>query len=235
MKVVIAGGTSGIGLATAAMMIEKGAEVLITGRDTAKLEQALKTLNHRAKGQSVDARRADEVKSFLAGAGTIDHLVLALSDGKGGGPFKDLDLEELRQGFENKLFPQLQTLQAALPSLSPGGSVTFVTSVSGCIANPGTSGYAAVNGALNRMTPILARELQPVRVNAVAPGVIDTPWWSFLPEDARKQAFGEYAGKTPAGRVGQPQDVARLIVQLIGNSFITGQVIMVDGGLGLTH
>lgn len=222
-----------MGLATAAILAEKGMEVAITGRDAVKMEQALATLNHKAQGQCVDATRTDEVKAFMDATGKTDHLVLALSDGSGGGLFRDLDLSSLRRGFEAKLFPQLQMLQAVLPYLTPGGSVTFITSVSGTFANPGTSGFAAVNSALNAMVPVLAKELQPTRINAVAPGVIDTPWWNFLADDARKQAFDEYARTTPAGRVGQPQDVAKLIAQLIDNTFITGQVIVVDGGLRL--
>jgi NAD(P)-dependent dehydrogenase (short-subunit alcohol dehydrogenase family) len=68
-------------------------------------------------------------------------------------------------------------------------------------------------------------------VNAVAPGVIDTPWWHFLPEDQRQAVFSEYGAKTPVGRIGRPEEVAEGIASLVTNGFITGQVLTVDGGL----
>ena len=233
MKVIIAGGTSGIGLATAALLANSGAEVIITGRNSKKMEQALTGLPSSVKGQLADAADAEALKACMAAAGSIDHLVLALSGAKGGGMFRELDLVQLKAGFEEKFFPQLQTLQAALPYMSANGSVTFITAVSSQAKAPGTSGLGAINGALELMVPILAKELQPLRVNAISPGVIDTPWWSFLPEDARQETFRQYAQASPAGRVGKPEDIAQAIQLLTGNTFITGQVLTVDGGLGL--
>lgn len=233
MKVVIAGGTSGIGLAAAALLAKENAAVTITGRNPQKMEEALATLPANVKGQCVDAVNTDHIKTFMAAHGAIDHLVIALSGAKGGGLFKELDLAQLQAGFAEKFFPQLQTLQAALPWLSANGSVTLITAVSGHAKAPGTSGLGAINGGLEIMVPILAKELQPLRINAVSPGVIDTPWWSFLPEEARNATFQQYAQAAPVGRVGKPEDIAAVIAQLIHNTFMTGQVITVDGGLGL--
>ncbi|KAA2241431.1 SDR family oxidoreductase [Chitinophaga agrisoli] len=233
MKVVIAGGTSGIGLATAALLAKEGAAVTITGRNPQKLEQALATLPDTAQGACVDAADVNQLKTFMAATGPIDHLVLALSGAKGAGLFKDLDLTQLREGFAEKFFPQLQTLQSALPYLTAGGSVTFITAVSAQANMPGTAGLGAINGGLEIMVPILAKELQPLRVNAVSPGVVDTPWWSFMPEDTRKAAFAQFAQTTPVGRIGAPEDIAKAIGMLIANTFVSGQVITVDGGAGI--
>lgn len=233
MKVVIAGGSSGIGFATANMLAQQGMDVIITGRSEEKMKQALATLPSSVKGVCIDSTNASALKSFMAATGKIDHLILALSGAKGVGMFKDLDLAVLREGFEEKLFPQLETLQAALPYLTTGGSVSIISAVSAHARFPGIAGVSAINAALEAIVPILAKELQPTRVNAVSPGVIDTPWWSFLPEDAKKEAFGQYAQSTPVGRVGKPEDVAQVLVQLVNNTFITGQVITVDGGMGL--
>jgi len=233
MKVVIAGGSSGIGLATANILAKDGAEVIITGRNPQKLEQALASLPTGVRGQCVDAANPAEQKAFVTGTGNIDHLVLALGGNKGLGLFKDLNFTQLRQGFEEKFFLHLQILQDTLPYLSESGSVTFITAVSGHARFPGIAGIGAINGALEVTIPILAKELQPVRVNAVSPGAIDTPWWNFLPEGTRGETFKQYAQMTPVRRIGQPEDVAGVIGHIIGNSFITGQVITVDGGLGL--
>jgi len=100
-------------------------------------------------------------------------------------------------------------------------------------AMPGTAGLGAANAAVAALVPILAAELQPLRVNGVSPGVIDTPWWDFLPDGQKQEVFGGYAAKTPVGRVGRPDDIAAAIVFLISNGFMTGQVLICDGGLSL--
>ncbi|MDP4148663.1 MAG: SDR family oxidoreductase [Bacteroidota bacterium] len=233
MKVVIAGGTSGIGLATAKILANSGAEIIITGRNPQKLEHAMASLPKGVRGQCVNAANLAEQKAFLAATGHIDHLVLSLGGNKGLGLFRDLDLVQLRQGFEEKFFLHLQILQDALPYLSEHASVTLITAVSGHAHFPGIAGIGAINGALEVTVPILAKELQPVRVNAVSPGAIDTPWWSFVPESTRGETFQQYAQMTPVRRIGQPEDIAGMVKEVIFNSFITGQVITVDGGLGL--
>jgi NAD(P)-dependent dehydrogenase (short-subunit alcohol dehydrogenase family) len=220
MKVVIAGGTSGIGLATALAFHSAGAEVIVTGRNAAKIA----ALPAGIRGVIVA-----DVLEFFVEAGPFDHLVLALGGSKGIGMFRELDLNVLQEGFEEKFFPHLRYLQAALPYVT--GSVTFISAVSGHAHFPGVAGLAAINGALEIITPILAKELQPLRVNAVSPGVIDTPWWDFVP--ARAEAFDGYAKATPVGRVGQAADVADVVAMIAQHGFITGQVVTVDGGLAL--
>ncbi|MBN9269912.1 MAG: SDR family oxidoreductase [Mesorhizobium sp.] len=135
------------------------------------------------------------------------------------------------RGVDEKIRPQLACLQAALPTLRKSGSVTFISAVSAQVAMPGVAGIGAINGMLLTVAPILAVELKPLRVNVVAPGVIDTPWWDFLPDEQRQAVFAEYAGKTPVGRIGRADDVASAIGFLVSNGFMTGQVLTCDGGL----
>ena len=96
-----------------------------------------------------------------------------------------------------------------------------------------TAALGAANAAIAALAPILAVELSPLRVNAVSPGVIDTPWWSFVPDDAKAALFAEYAAKTPVGRVGTAEDIADVIAFLIGNRFMTGATVICDGGVRL--
>ena len=149
------------------------------------------------------------------------------------GPFSTLDLAEVRGGFEDKLLSHLSCAQASLSTMRKDGSITFISAVSAEMAEPGTVGLAAVNGALAVVTPVLARELRPLRVNAVTPGVVDTPWWGFMEADQRRDAFAGFAGRTPVGRVGAPDDIAKAIAFLIGNDFVTGHVLTCDGGIRL--
>jgi NAD(P)-dependent dehydrogenase (short-subunit alcohol dehydrogenase family) len=230
---VVVGGSSGVGLATADRLLKAGHEVAIAGRSAERLEQAVKRLSGKARAVAMDASDLVSVKRAFASIGAFEHLVLALGGNKGAGPFATLDLADMRRPFEDKVFAHFATAQAALPFLAKDGSLTFVAAVTAHAAMPGTAALGAANAAIAALAPILAAELKPLRVNAVSPGVIDTPWWDFLPGDAKASAFADYAAKTPVGRVGTAEDVADVIAFLIGNRFMTGETIVCDGGLRL--
>jgi NAD(P)-dependent dehydrogenase (short-subunit alcohol dehydrogenase family) len=229
--VVVLGGTSGIGLATAEAAVATGARVTVTGRDRTRLDKAAAQLGDHAAAHQVDATDPAALRDFFTGLGSLDHLVLALSGSSGMGPFAALDLAQLRAGFEGKLFPHVAAAQAALPTLAETGSVTFISAVSARTAAPGAAGLAAINGAIEAMVPTLAVELAPRRVNAVSPGVVDTPWWSGMPEADRQALFQQYAERSPVRKVGRPTDVARAVLSVVDNDFMTGVVLEVDGGL----
>ena len=234
-KIVVAGGTSGIGLATAKGFQQLGGIVTVTGRNAERLSAAEKLGLGVA---SVDSRDRKALDTFFAGHGVVDHLVIAASGGKGMGEFANLSLADLREGFEAKFWPQLETLQSALPYMRTGGgdlqtsaSVTLITAISAIAKLPGVSGLAAINGALELMIPIWARELKPIRFNAVSPGLIDTPWWDFVPKENRHETFAQFTAGLPVPRVGRPEEVAGTIIFLAGNDYITGKVIGIDGGM----
>jgi NAD(P)-dependent dehydrogenase (short-subunit alcohol dehydrogenase family) len=227
-KTIIAGGTSGIGLATALLFQQAGASVTVTGRNEEKLNSAKQAGLETAQ---IDSSNAGALPGFFASVGEFDHLVMALGSRKGMGNFTDLSLEELRAGFEEKYWSQLYTLKAALPYLKAGGSITLVTAISGSAEMPGTSGIGAVNGSLEIMVPVLAKELKPLRINAVSPGLIDTPWWDFLAEEQKQKAFESYLPQIALGRIGKPEDVAQAISFVTQNEYMTGKIIKCDGGL----
>lgn len=230
---VIVGGTSGIGLAAAQRLAADGLKVTVAGRNAERNAAARQTLAGVAEVLPLDGGDAAQVREFFAALGPFDHLVLALGSGRGAGPFAGLDLNEVRRGFEEKVWPHLLCAQAALPTIRNTGSITFVAAVSAQMAAPGTAGLAAANGALSVVAPILAAELRPLRVNAVSPGVVDTAWWDFLGEAQRKDTFANFAGRTPVGRIGAPDDIAKAIAFLIADDFVTGHVLVCDGGLRL--
>jgi len=226
------GGGSGIGEAAAAAFARRGAGVLIVGRDGEKLQAAAKRIGD-VSWEAADARDGARLKEVFEKRGPFQHLVLTLSGGKGGGPFRALALDDLRSGLEGKLLAQLTALQAALPFVKE--SVTFVSSASARAAMPGTAGLAAINGAIESVVRPLAVELAPVRVNAVSPGVIDTPWWDARPKEMKAAAFEHTAKTLPVGRVGKPEDVAAAIVWVATNGFVTGTVVDVTGGATLAR
>jgi NAD(P)-dependent dehydrogenase (short-subunit alcohol dehydrogenase family) len=229
LRVVIIGGSSGIGEATARLFALRGAEVVIAGRNAEKLDHALERIGSGDR-RVLDATAPEAVVRFFADVGAFNHLVLSVSGGAGGGPFASLDLSRLRHGFEAKFWAYLTAMQATLPHIRQGGSITLVTAGSARAAMAGTAGLAAINGALEAMVRPLAVELAPVRVNAVSPGVIDTPWWSAVPAQQRDAMFAQAAEALPVGRVGTPEDVAEAIGFVATNGFMTGTVIECDGG-----
>ena len=231
--VVIIGGTSGIGLETARRLAADGYRVTIAGRNEDRLAAAREALDGKVEARPLDAADKARVSAFFEAIGPFDHLVLAQGSGRGMDPFATLDLAEVRGGFEDKVLSHLSCAQTALPTLRKDGSITFVSAVSAEMAAPGTVGLAAANGALVVVTPVLAAELRPLRVNAVTPGVVDTPWWGFMDADQRRDAFAGFASRTPVGRVGAPDDIAKAGAFLIDNDFVTGHVLTCDGGLRL--
>jgi len=225
MRTVIMGGSSGIGLAAAETLTRSGIEVTVTGRDETKLA----AIRDRVAGAvQLDGTDRAAVAEFFAGYGEFEHLVLAFSPGAGAfGAIRELSMEAIETAFSGKLFAYLHAIREARVT----ESVTMISAASARSAMPGTVALAAVNGSIERAVSPLAAELAPVRVNAVSPGVIDTPWWAFLPEAERRAQFEAIAGDTPVGRIGRAADVADAINYIVHAGFVTATVVPVDGGI----
>lgn len=198
-KIVVMGGTSGIGLATAQQLVADGASVVVTGRNPEKVGR-VRQENPALRAESVDATSTEALTAFYQSLSSTDDLVLSVSGAKGAGPFCTLDIAELFAGFHEKFFAQFRAAQAALPFLRKDGSLTFITAISARAAMPGTTGRAAINGAIEAMVKPLAKELRPLRVNAVSPGAVETPWWDRLPRDMRDSLLQQTAASSMVGR-----------------------------------
>ena len=231
--VVIVGGPSGIGLATAELLRDRGNRVVVAGRSADRLEAALKVLGEKVEGRILDASDEGQLAEFFAQVGPFDHLVVTLTAKGGVTSLLDLTGAELRRHSEGKLIPQLLTVKAALGTLRADGSVTLLGAVSSQLSAAGLVVLGSSNAGVEAASRILAAELAPRRVNAVSPGVIDTPWWDWVPEESRDGALTGACVGTPVGRPGRPEEVAHAIAFLVENSFTTGIVLPVDGGARL--
>ena len=238
-RVVVIGGTSGIGLAAAERLLGLGYEVVVGGRGAERLDSALRQLKGidgggtGATGRIVDAADEQQLAEFFAAVGPFDHLVVTVSAVGGVFSLLDVTAEELRRHSEGKLIPHLLTVKAALGTLRADGSVTLLGAVSSQLSAAGLVVLGSVNAAVETAARVLAAELAPRRVNAVSPGVIDTPWWDWVPAEARADTLAGACASTPLGRPGRPEEVADAICFLVGNGYTTGVVLPVDGGARL--
>jgi NAD(P)-dependent dehydrogenase (short-subunit alcohol dehydrogenase family) len=229
---LVVGGTSGIGLATARRLHALGATVHIAGRSKERLD-AVAASDPALIGHRADGGERQEITRVIEAIGTIDWLVITLSGSEGPGPIADLDLNMLRRAFDAKFWGHITTIQAALPRLAPTGSITLLGAITARSGMSGTVGIAAINGAVEALVKPLAVELAPIRVNGVSPGLVDTPWWSGLPDDTRQAYFAQAAQSLPARHIATADDVADVVVVAATNANITGTIIETDGGARL--
>jgi NAD(P)-dependent dehydrogenase (short-subunit alcohol dehydrogenase family) len=225
-RVLVVGGSSGIGLATAAMAAKEGAAVTIAARSPARLATAAETFP--SAGMAVlDMTDARAVEAFFAKYEDWNHVVVAGS-ATDVGPVRGLSLEAARAAMESKFWGAYHVGRYA--RIAGGGSLTFVSGVYSVRPSNRAVLQGAINAALEGLARGLALELAPVRVNTVSPGLTATPLWDRLEASVRETMYREKAAALPVGRIGQPEDIARAIIFLAASPFTTGTTLLVDGG-----
>jgi NAD(P)-dependent dehydrogenase (short-subunit alcohol dehydrogenase family) len=232
-RVVVLGGTSGIGLATAALAAVAGADVTIASSRKASVEKALAELPPGTAGHVVDLTDDASVQAFFGDLGDIDHLVYTAGESLLVSTLEALDLGAARRFFELRYFGTLTAAQAAAPHLRPYGSITLTTGGALARPRPGWSVAVSVLGAVDALTRALAVELAPVRVNAVCPGVVRSPLWDSMGDNEREAFYRTAGSELLVGRVGDVSDIARGYMSFMTQPFATGSVLTLDGGSAL--
>ena len=232
-RIVILGGSAGIGLAVAKAAAREGAEVIIASRNPERVERALGELRQAApkatvQGHALDTR-AQPPRAFFDEVGSFDHLVYTAGEELLTKPLAEMDLAAARAFFEVRYWGALTAIQAALPHLAKTGSIVLSSGTAGRRPFPGFTLVSGVCGAMESTMRSLAVELAPIRVNVVTPGLVDTELWAGLAEEARQGLF-QMGKKLPVGRIGTPDDIAEHYLSFMRGGYVTGQTIVVDGG-----
>jgi NAD(P)-dependent dehydrogenase (short-subunit alcohol dehydrogenase family) len=228
-KVVVVGGSSGIGLSTAELAVREGAEVIIASRNAEKLNAIAGTLGARAI--AADVTSDESVEALFRACGPVDHVVVTAAQLRSG-PFKTVAMEDVRTTMEGKFWGAWRVARSA--EIRPGGSLTLVSGFLSIRPRPNSAIVGAANGAIESLARSLALELAPVRVNCVSPGIIDTPIRAAMPEAARRDMLAKTAAGLPVGRVGVGEDIARQILAFMTIGFATGSIVYIDGGALIT-
>ena len=228
-SVVVIGGSAGIGLETARRARAEGAEVIITARNPERLEHAARELG-AVSTAAFDATDADQLARFFDGLPKpIDHLMLSGS-GPYYAPLAEMDFALVRRDIDQHLLLPLQIGRHAVGTVRPGGSLLFIGGTGGRRRGTGLALIGALTAALPALVANLAVEVAPIRVNAVAPGFVDTALSASLLGDGLDARREELRATLPIGRVVGPADVAALAVHIMINTALTGAIYDVDGG-----
>ena len=226
--VVLIGGSSGIGLETARLAREEGADIVITARDADRLQRVGRELAASVTA-AFDATDFDRLTRFFADLSSpVDH-VLVTGPGPYYAPLAELDFEKVHQNLDAHLLLPLQVARMAVNRVRPGGTLLFMGGTGGRSPSAGAL-ISAFTAALPAMTRGLALEVAPVRVNLIAAGFVDTPLSASLLGDQLDERRAHLRDSLPIRRVVGPADIAALCVHLMANSAVTGATFDIDGG-----
>ena len=229
-RVVILGGSSGIGLAVAEQAASQGAKLVIASSNAERVQKAIESLGGNAQGHTLDLSDEQAVETLFAKLGAFDHLVFTAGDSLHLHNLATTDLKQARRAFELRYWAALAAVKYGSKNICKGGSVVLTTGVAGQRPQKGWVVAASVCGTIDALTRALAVELAPIRVNAVSPGVVRTNLWQSMSAAEREQMYESVGNSLPVGRVGEPHDIAQAYLFLMQEGFSTGQTLVVDGG-----
>jgi NAD(P)-dependent dehydrogenase (short-subunit alcohol dehydrogenase family) len=227
--VVILGGSTGIGLATARAAKAEGAQVIVTGRSTEKLQRAQAELGSDARTVVLDVADEEGTRRFFQGLTRVGHVFITagtlLADKK-----LAPDSDTLRPAMDTRFWGALYAAKYAAPKMTTGGSITFMSGVAAWRPLEGAAVASASCGAVEAFARALALDLAPIRVNTIEPGYVDTPLLDSLLGAKKGEILAAAAARLPVKRIGTAEDVADAVLFLMKNGYVTGITLTIDGG-----
>jgi len=229
-QAVIVGGTSGIGRVVAEQLAARGDAVVVTGRDLDRAEAVAAEIGPTVRGLALDLAEPREIDGRLSGLETVHSLVIAAIE-RDENTVRDYDVDGAQRLVTMKLVGYTEVIHALASRLAPDAAIVLFGGLAKKRPYPGSTTVTTVNGAVSSMIRTLARELAPVRVNAIHPGVVgDSPAWSGKPAEV----LDALISRTPCGRLATMRDIAHATLFLLDNQSVNGVNLDVDGGWLLT-
>jgi len=229
-RVLVFGGSSGIGLAIAKAAAWEQAQIIIVSSNQQRVDQALSLIPGTHLGYTADLSNEAEIKQVLEKIGQIDHLIYTAGENIKLSALNDTDIDAARQYFNIRYWGAVAAVKYAAPYISTGGSIVLTSGIAAARPQAGWGMGASICAAMEGFTRAMAVELAPIRVNIVSPGFVRTPLWAGIPEAEREAMFKSAGDALPVKRIGEASDIAQTYLYLLKQEFSTGQVIIVDGG-----
>ena len=224
-KILVVGGSSGIGLAIAKQAASEGAQVVIGSRSSARLENAATGHCPPLRTEQVDATSDESINAFFSKIGEFDHLAVTIKPSLPSGQFSENNIDLVREAFDIKFWGQYRLAKAAIKKIKPTGSIVLT---SGIAAHRGYRGYSivsAMNAATEALVKAISVELAPIRINAVCPGFVDTK-----PPNIKRLEYAQSVGASfPLERLGLAEEVASAYIHFFKNTYASGCCLVVDG------
>ncbi|XXX79913.1 SDR family oxidoreductase [Sorangium sp. So ce134] len=229
-RVVLLGGTSGIGFATAEAAAREGAAVVVVSSRKERVDRAVAALPGGAEGHAVDLSSEAQIRGLFGRIGAFDHLVFTAGESLQLGEIGATDVDAARRFFELRYWGAFMAAKYGKDHTRPGGSIVLTSGIAALRPRAGWALGASICGAMESLTRALSVELAPIRVNAVCPGVVRTELWADMTASDREAMYQQTGAALPVGRVGEASEVAQAYLFLMREGFCTGQSIVVDGG-----
>ena len=224
-RIVIVGGSAGIGLRVAEQLIAAGAILIIVGRSQEKLTEAKKKLTSDVSVFQLDASKEVDVIAFFEKIGPFDHLISTIKHPHVSGDFETTTSQDVRAAFDSKFWGQHNLVQHGLKQVNEGGSFILTSGIASRRSYPGFSATAAINGAIESLVKSLSVELAPIRINAVCPGFIER----FSDDKQRLATVKKLGARLPLENLGEQNEVAKAYLFLLQNNYASGTIIDIDG------
>ncbi|MCH4091136.1 SDR family oxidoreductase [Acetobacter sp.] len=226
-RILVVGGTSGIGFGVAQAAIAEGAHVTVASRSADRVAAAASSLGGNTQGHVLDTGNNAQLEDFFANEPPFDHVLISAASTKVAA-VRELALSDAQASMESKFWGAYRIARAA--RFSENASLTLVSGFLSIRPKKGAAIQGAINAALEGLTRGLALEFAPVRVNCVSPGLVMTELYDSLADDSRRAMFDGAAQRLPAGLVGKPEHIAVQVMAFMNNPYITGSTVYVDGG-----
>jgi NAD(P)-dependent dehydrogenase (short-subunit alcohol dehydrogenase family) len=229
-RIIILGGSSGFGLATAIAASAEGADVVIVSGNQQRVDSALKELPNPGTGFAVDLSKEENIKNFFGTIGNFDHLVYTAGENLTLNPLADTEIEKARDFFNIRYWGAFAAVKYGAKYINKGGSICLTGGNAGVRPAAGWAVAASICSAMEGFVRAIAVELAPIRVNSLVPGVVKTNLWNGFSETDRENLYKSVGDSLLTKRVGEAEDIALAFLYLMKQQYGTGQNLIIDGG-----